>query len=224
MARFALTFAAIASLAWLATAQDLRVNTPSQIYSCQPAAFTYTCPSTPCTIVARPSKDQSSILENLGDVSDKSGSVSWKPVDVAEGTSVTLWITDANGNTISSAAITVAQGTSTSCLSGSSGSSGSSDSSASSGASGSSHASAATKAASASASSMTKSAASAASQTASKAGAAAASMSESANSTSSSPSASASAGSDTGSGAGINAVVKTSLLAVVLVGSAAILA
>ncbi|BGP00863.1 hypothetical protein RTG_01130 [Rhodotorula toruloides ATCC 204091] len=221
MARFALTFAAIASLASLAAAQDLRVNTPSQIYSCQPAAFTYTCPSTPCTIVARPSKDQSSILENLGDVSDKSGSVSWKPVDVAEGTSVTLWITDANGNTISSAAITVAQGTSTSCLAGSSGSS---DSPASSGASGSSHASAATKAASASASSMTKSAASAASQTASKAGAAAASMSGSANSTSSSPSASASAGSDTGSGAGIDAVVKTSLLAIVFVGSVAILA
>ncbi|GAA5898567.1 hypothetical protein JCM8208_004700 [Rhodotorula glutinis] len=121
MARLS-TLAAALALASTALAQNL-INTPS-LYQCTAAALTYQCAAPPCTVVARPSGDQTKQLWSAGEVADASGSVSWKPVDVAEGTDVTLWITDSNGATVSSAAVVVSGG-SDDCLS-SSGASGSS--------------------------------------------------------------------------------------------------
>ncbi|GAA5936824.1 hypothetical protein JCM3775_002717 [Rhodotorula graminis] len=121
MARLS-TLAAALALASTALAQNL-INTPS-LFQCTAAALTYQCAAPPCTVVARPSGDQTQQLWSGGEVADASGSVSWKPVNVAEGTDVTLWITDSNGATVSSASVTVSGG-SDDCLS-SSGSSGSS--------------------------------------------------------------------------------------------------
>ncbi|GJN87814.1 hypothetical protein Rhopal_000769-T1 [Rhodotorula paludigena] len=101
----------------LGVAAQNQVATPQSIYQCTPASVSYTCVSPPCTVVARPSDDPGSSLATLGEVNDQSGSVSWRPVDAPEGTSVTFWITDSNGATISSAPITVAAG-SDDCLNG----------------------------------------------------------------------------------------------------------
>ncbi|POY73482.1 hypothetical protein BMF94_3419 [Rhodotorula taiwanensis] len=101
---------ALAGLVATVAAQDLQISTPPAIYQCQAAAFSYTCPAPPCTIVARPSGDATSIAHSFGDVKDQSGKVSWQPVDQAQGSSVTLWITDKEGNTISSSALSVAAG------------------------------------------------------------------------------------------------------------------
>lgn len=97
-----------------ALAQNL-INTPS-LYQCTAAALTYQCAAPPCTIVARPSGDQTKQLWSGGEVADASGSVSWKPVDVVEGTDVTLWITDSNGATVSSAAVVVSGGSDDWCV------------------------------------------------------------------------------------------------------------
>ncbi|GAA5854456.1 hypothetical protein JCM9279_006613 [Rhodotorula babjevae] len=118
MARLS-TLAAALALASTALAQNL-INTPS-LYQCTAAALTYQCAAPPCTVVARPSGDQTKQLWSGGEVTDASGSVSWKPVDVAEGTDVTLWITDSDGATVSSAAVVVSGG-SDDCLSSSGGS------------------------------------------------------------------------------------------------------
>ncbi|GAA5979219.1 hypothetical protein JCM10908_002844 [Rhodotorula pacifica] len=115
-------FLALTGLAALVSAADLQISTPPAIYQCQAAAFQYSCPNTPCTIIARPSGDATAIAHAFDDAKSATGSVSWQPVDQAEGTSVTLWITDKEGNTISSSALPVSAGSSDSCLKGGSGS------------------------------------------------------------------------------------------------------
>ncbi|GAA5900949.1 hypothetical protein JCM5296_004937 [Sporobolomyces johnsonii] len=116
MARSSISFtAALVALFFAVAARaDNSIGSPN-LYECTAAAFTYTCENTPCTIVARPSADESSSLHSFGSVSAASGSVSWT-VDEPQGTEVTMWITDSEGNTISSAALTVAAGSDT-CLS-----------------------------------------------------------------------------------------------------------
>ncbi|BGP37236.1 hypothetical protein JCM10450v2_001146 [Rhodotorula kratochvilovae] len=208
---FAVATAAVAlSFASTALAQNV-VNTPS-LYQCTAAAITYTCANPPCTIVARPSGDATQALESFGEVTAASGSVSWKPVNVAEGTQVTFWITDDNGESLSSASVTVSGGSSDSCLT-SSGSSGSSATSAASDAS--TKASSATSAAASAASS----AASKASSAASSAGSAASSAGASA--TQAGASASASANADNAAGA---LVAKGSVLGAALLAVTAYLA
>ncbi|GAA5859355.1 hypothetical protein JCM8547_001997 [Rhodosporidiobolus lusitaniae] len=91
------------------------------LYQCTVAAFTYYCDVTPCTVVIRPSDDATSQIDNLGSVDKTNGTVSWTP-DVEEGTSVTAWITNSEGDTLSNAATTVNEGT-TDCMDGSSSSS-----------------------------------------------------------------------------------------------------
>ncbi|GAA5972595.1 hypothetical protein JCM21900_001331 [Sporobolomyces salmonicolor] len=176
MARSSISFtAALVALFFAVAARaDNSVGSPN-LYECTAAAFTYTCDNTPCTIVARPSADESSSLHNFGSVTAASGTVSWT-VDEPQGTQVTMWITDSEGNTISSAALTVAAG-SDSCLS-STASSGSSASSSAPTALGSSASS--TGRAASSSSSAASSAASGASSVAGSATSAAASASSSA--------------------------------------------
>ncbi|BGP53163.1 hypothetical protein JCM8202v2_000722 [Rhodotorula sphaerocarpa] len=118
MARSLLVLLSLTTLAALAAAADLQISTPPAIYQCQPASLPYTCPAAPCTIVARPSGQASQLMHSFGDVNDPSGKVGWQPVDQATGTSVTFWITDKTGNTISSAAMPVSEGSDSSCLNG----------------------------------------------------------------------------------------------------------
>ncbi|GAA5887226.1 hypothetical protein JCM6882_002455 [Rhodosporidiobolus microsporus] len=108
------------------------VTSPT-LYQCMTASFGYTCDSPPCTIVIRPSDDATQSIATLDEISDIQGTRPW-PVDQAEGTSVTAWITNSQGQTKSNAATTINGGDST-CLgsSGSSASSGSSGSSATTG-------------------------------------------------------------------------------------------
>ncbi|GAA6008693.1 hypothetical protein JCM10207_001688 [Rhodosporidiobolus poonsookiae] len=115
--------AAFALLAAQVALADPAIQSPA-LYQCTPAAYQYTCDSTPCTIVIRPADDQTSSLANLGSVSDASGTVTWTP-NVAEGTSVTGWITNSQGVSLSNAATSVAAG-SDDCMNGSSAASGSS--------------------------------------------------------------------------------------------------
>ncbi|GAA5976484.1 hypothetical protein JCM11641_001317 [Rhodosporidiobolus odoratus] len=75
----------------------------------------------PCTVVIRPSGDETKSIDNLGSVDKNEGLVSWD-VTSPEGDSVTAWITNSKGVTKSSAATVVAAGE-TDCSSSSSGSS-----------------------------------------------------------------------------------------------------
>ncbi|GAA5843176.1 hypothetical protein JCM11251_001673 [Rhodosporidiobolus azoricus] len=93
------------------------VTSPS-LYQCGTASFGYTCDAAPCTIVIRPSDDASKQIAQLADGTTTAGAVPWK-VTVAEGTSVTAWITNAQGVTKSNAASTVYAGNDD-CLNGSS--------------------------------------------------------------------------------------------------------
>ncbi|TNY18166.1 hypothetical protein DMC30DRAFT_403935 [Rhodotorula diobovata] len=168
MARSTLAVA-LAALAFASTAyaQNL-INTPS-LYQCTAAALTYTCAAPPCTIVARPSGDATKELESFGQVSSASGSVSWKPVNVAEGTEVTLWFTDSDGATVSSASVTVSGGSSDSCLSGSGASTTSEDAAAGTTSAGAAAGASATSAASSAASEASSAASSGASKVSSAA-------------------------------------------------------
>ncbi|GAA5880737.1 hypothetical protein JCM1840_007420 [Sporobolomyces johnsonii] len=101
------------------------------LYECTETAYSYSCPNTPCTIVARPSDDATQTLSDIGTVSSENGTVSWE-CDVTEGTDVVVYITDAEGNVGNNAAETVNEGTSTTCLNSTSSSSSTTGSSASS--------------------------------------------------------------------------------------------
>ncbi|GAA5879564.1 hypothetical protein JCM8547_003106 [Rhodosporidiobolus lusitaniae] len=206
MVRSLLYSAAALALALQVNAQENRIDTPSAIYQCTAAKFTITCASPPCTLVARPSGDATSSVHNFDKIDSASGSASWT-VDQPAGSSVTLWITDSTGSTISSSALTVAEGDDDSCLDGSSSSSGSSASSA---------ASSAASGASSAASSAKSGASSAASSAKSAASSAGASASESADAAA----ASASADAD-GSAAGV--FVKGSVLGAALLAASAAL-
>ncbi|GAA5912511.1 hypothetical protein JCM5296_000401 [Sporobolomyces johnsonii] len=85
------------------------------LYECTETAYSYYCPNTPCTIVARPSDDATQTLSDIGTVSSENGTVSWE-CDVTEGTDVVVYITDDEGNVGNNAAETVNEGTSTTCL------------------------------------------------------------------------------------------------------------
>ncbi|GAA5826205.1 hypothetical protein JCM11251_007207 [Rhodosporidiobolus azoricus] len=221
------------AFALVVSAQDLQINTPSGTYQCRAAQYSFTCPNPPCSVVARPSADATQQLKDFGQQDSTSGAVAWTPVDQPEGTEFTMWITDSQGNTISSAPVTVAAG-SDDCLNGSassgsgaSGSSASASSSASGGADNEDEASSTSARASASgvassaaskASSAASSAASGASSAASKASSAASSASESADAAA----ASASDGADGGNGAG-SLVIKGSIVGGALLAASAAL-
>ncbi|GAA5903055.1 hypothetical protein JCM6882_009680 [Rhodosporidiobolus microsporus] len=218
-------------LALQARAQDLQINTPLGTYQCQAAQYAFSCPKTPCSVVARPSDDPTSSLKDFGSQDSTSGAVSWTPVDQAEGTQFTMWITDSQGNTISSSPVTVASG-SDDCLNGSSGSSGSSGSASASGSStaasdkdASSTTSGAKATASDKASSAMSGASSAASSAASKASSAASGASSAASSASESAdaaaaSASGEAGDDNAAG---SLAIKGSLIGAALLAASAAL-
>ncbi|GAA5921301.1 hypothetical protein JCM1841_002594 [Sporobolomyces salmonicolor] len=95
-------------------AQAPTISSPV-IYECTAAAYQYTCTNTPCTVVARPSDDATQTTATLGSVTEASGTLSWK-VSAAEGTEVTVYITDNEGNVGNNSPTTVAAG-STSCVS-----------------------------------------------------------------------------------------------------------
>ncbi|GAA5921298.1 hypothetical protein JCM3775_002981 [Rhodotorula graminis] len=86
------------------------------LYQCTPASFEYTCAAAPCSVVARPSDDPTAQIADLGQATSPSGALSWT-VSVAEGTRVTVYITDTNG-AVGIGAPTTVSGGSSSCLSG----------------------------------------------------------------------------------------------------------
>ncbi|BGO89920.1 hypothetical protein JCM10020v2_001554 [Rhodotorula toruloides] len=210
------TTLASTALALLVAARAVLAATSIQspaLYQCTPAAFQYECDAPPCTVVARPSNDPTSMIGEIGTVNDASGSISWRPT-VAAGQQVTVYITDNNGAVGNNSPTTVAAGTSDSCLSGGAASSGAgAASSASSGAT--SAASSAHSSASGAAASVSSSLASATSSLSSRVDSAVASASSAAasassqavstgaalSSSASSAAASASASADKGSGA-----------------------
>ncbi|GAA5992590.1 hypothetical protein JCM11641_006536 [Rhodosporidiobolus odoratus] len=167
------------------------------LYTCTPASYQYTCDAPPCTVVIRPADDAATSIASLGQVNEAEGAISWSP-NVAEGTSVTAYITNAAGQVGNNSPTSVASGT-TDCIGASSlagGDSSSASSSAAASSSGSSSAtgsSAASSASSSSGASRVSSISSAASSAVSTA---------TAISSSSDAAASASASADPDSGAG----------------------
>ncbi|TNY22051.1 hypothetical protein DMC30DRAFT_445647 [Rhodotorula diobovata] len=175
-------FAASAlSLASLVSAQAV-INTPSQLFTCEPAAITWTGGTAPYFVRVYAGGSTTDLLETLQS-STSSNSYTWN-VDIAAGTSVTLGLTDSTGATVYSAEREITEGSSTSCVG--QGSSGSASSGA---------AASATSAASSvesAASSATSSAASRATSAGSSAASRASSGTAAASSGAASPSASAS--------------------------------
>ncbi|GAA5912514.1 hypothetical protein JCM5296_000402 [Sporobolomyces johnsonii] len=230
--------ALIAALALFAAqqvvAQSPTISSPN-LYECTPAAYAYTCTNTPCTVVARPSTDAAQTTATLGSVTEASGTLSWT-VSVAEGTEITVYITDSEGNVGNNSPTTVAAG-STSCLSasGSSASSSAASTSAAAGSSssaaGSSSSSAAPSSSSAASSSSSKtssSASSSASKVASSTSSISSSLASVASSASSAVSSAtgstASASATTSAASGASHVAATGFLAAVLAVGAALFA
>ncbi|GAA6040692.1 hypothetical protein JCM8097_000878 [Rhodosporidiobolus ruineniae] len=94
---FIITAAASASLV-VATPM---ISTPF-LYECSPARFEYQCDATPCRIEIR---SGSSTLAS-GSFDQQAASISWQPT-VSAGSTVTAYITNANGDSNASAASTV---------------------------------------------------------------------------------------------------------------------
>ncbi|BGP23110.1 hypothetical protein Rt10032_c23g6646 [Rhodotorula toruloides] len=216
------TTLATTALALLVAARAALAATSIQspaLYQCTPAAFQYQCDAPPCTIVARPSNDPTSMIAAIGTVNDASGSISWRP-NVAVGQQVTVYITDNNGAVGNNSPTTVAAGTSDSCLSGSGGASSSASSAASGANSAASAASGAAASASSSVASATSSLSSRVNSAVASASSAAASISSKAMSTasgasSSASSAAASASSTADKGSGAASIAINGVLVVV---------
>ncbi|GAA5954805.1 hypothetical protein JCM3765_007780 [Sporobolomyces pararoseus] len=225
LAATSVLFAAFSSLALAAS----EVGSPN-LFECSPAAIQYTCDGPPCQIIARPSDDAASSLENFGAVNDATGTVSWKPVDQKAGTVVVLYITNADGEQATSARLTInapnddsnTLGSDGKCGAGGSSSSSSSSSASDDSASSSSAASETSSGLAASASSAVESASSKASDAASSASSKASSITSDLGSKTSSAANAAQTSSDSGSGA-TSVFVKSSVLAAAVIAVASVL-
>ncbi|BGP43613.1 hypothetical protein JCM10450v2_007787 [Rhodotorula kratochvilovae] len=172
------------TLASLVSAQSATINTPTQLFTCEPAAITWNGGTGPYYVRVYEGGSTTALIETLQS-SVSTNSYTWN-VDVPAGQSVTLGLTDSTGATVYSAEVTVTEGSSTACVGGAGASSG-----ASSAAPAASSAAPAASSAAATASSAASSAASPASSAASRA-TSAASSAASAASSAAAPSSSAS--------------------------------
>ncbi|GAA5915021.1 uncharacterized protein JCM6883_004214 [Sporobolomyces salmoneus] len=218
LAATSVLFAAFSSLALAAS----EVGSPN-LFECSPAAIQYTCDKPPCQIIARPGDDAASSLENFGEITDQTGTVSWRPVDQKAGTVVVLYITNADGEQATSARLTINAPNDDSNALGSDGkcggsSSGSSSDSSSSSSGESSSSSGAGASASSAVSSVSSKASDAAASATSKAGSI---TSDLASKTDSAANA-GQTGSDSGSGAAGNFVKSSALVAAVVVVASAV--
>ncbi|GAA5932433.1 uncharacterized protein JCM15063_001224 [Sporobolomyces koalae] len=107
-----------AAAALSAAAQStLTINTPSALFTCDPYLVTWSGGSAPYTVRVFPSGQLSATpLGTLVSGSDAT-SLTWT-VNLAQGTAISLAITDSTGTTVPSAPVTVQAGTSTSCIGG----------------------------------------------------------------------------------------------------------
>ncbi|GAA5863515.1 hypothetical protein JCM3774_006508 [Rhodotorula dairenensis] len=191
--------ATLLAAAALAVAQGaLQINTPTALYTCEPYQLTWSGSQGPYFVRALAGGTTSQVLETL--VSNENvNSYTWN-VNLAAGTSVTIGVTDSQGQSAYSAQVTVQEGSSTDCVGQAASGSASAASTGSS-----SLASSATAGAATTASSAASSASSAASTAASRASSAGQSAASSA--ASSTPSAQSGAGKNVISGlAGVAAV------------------
>ncbi|KAI9634958.1 uncharacterized protein MKK02DRAFT_28069 [Dioszegia hungarica] len=110
-------------LAGVALAQTFSIATPPSIQQCQPAALSWTGGTGPYNLVAIPAGQVSAAaLTTIASIVN-GNSFSWT-VNLAQGTAITLKVTDSLGNIAYSSPLTVQTG-STSCGSGGSSASGS---------------------------------------------------------------------------------------------------
>lgn len=104
------------ALAAVALAQELRVNSPASLIQCQPALLTWTGGQSPYFVAAIPGGQPSAAA--LKDFGQQTGTqLTWN-VDLPAGTSVTIKITDASGAVNYNSAVTIQEGSSSSCLNG----------------------------------------------------------------------------------------------------------
>ncbi|GAA5848626.1 hypothetical protein JCM9279_002721 [Rhodotorula babjevae] len=171
----AFTASALA-LASLVTGQSsATINTPTQLFTCEPAAITWSGGQSPYFVRVYQGGSTTDLIETLQS-SVQVQSYTWN-VNVAAGTSVTLGLTDSTGATVYSAEVTVTEGSSTSCVgSSASGSSAASTAASSAATSASSSAAGAASSASSAAASATSSAGGRVSSATSAAGSAASSV------------------------------------------------
>lgn len=111
---FATVFTSLLA-AGLALAQDYTVNTPAALIQCQPAQINWQGGVAPFILAAIPGGQPSApVLETLADNTQDRTYV-WT-VSLAAGTSVTIRLTDANGDIVYSSPVTIQEGSSTDCL------------------------------------------------------------------------------------------------------------
>ncbi|SCV74242.1 BQ2448_6674 [Microbotryum intermedium] len=105
-----LVFHMLGALAWAGTAaaQTLQIASPA-LYTCQPAAFAYTCDNGPCTVFIRPSDDPTTTLQTFAGRNTGVGSITYTPGATA-GSSITAFIYNSAGNFASNAATQVFSG------------------------------------------------------------------------------------------------------------------
>ncbi|GAA5821596.1 hypothetical protein JCM3770_005308 [Rhodotorula araucariae] len=104
------------TLASLVSAQSATINTPTQLFTCEPAAITWNGGTGPYYVRVYEGGSTTSLIETLQS-SVSTNSYTWN-VDVPAGQSVTLGLTDSTGATVYSAAVTVTEGSSTACVGG----------------------------------------------------------------------------------------------------------
>ncbi|GAA5932718.1 hypothetical protein JCM3775_002218 [Rhodotorula graminis] len=109
----AFTASAVA-LASLVTGQSATINTPDQLFTCEPAALTWTGGTAPYFVRVYEGGSTTALIETLQS-SVSTNSYTWT-VNVPAGQSVTLGLTDSTGATVYSAERAVTEGSSTSCI------------------------------------------------------------------------------------------------------------
>ncbi|KAG6332447.1 hypothetical protein ID866_6639 [Astraeus odoratus] len=116
------TFATFALFVAGALAQQLTINTPSNVVECEPTLLSWTGGTAPYYLalfihtrnsILPGATPNGAAIENLGQ--QNSTSVTWV-CNIASGTSIGLTLRDSTGLTAQSAAFTVNSGSSTSCL------------------------------------------------------------------------------------------------------------
>ncbi|GAA5869806.1 hypothetical protein JCM16303_001800 [Sporobolomyces ruberrimus] len=105
------TLVFFSTLVSLALAADPTISSPN-VYQCTPTtSYQVTCDAPPCQVIARPSDDPTQSLAVIGSIDSAGAStISWR-ASVPAGTSITVYITDANGAFNNNSPTTVAEGT-----------------------------------------------------------------------------------------------------------------
>ncbi|WVQ96232.1 hypothetical protein IAU59_003336 [Kwoniella sp. CBS 9459] len=99
------------------TSGDITVNTPASVVQCQPASLSWSGGKAPYIVAIIPGGQASAAAISTVDDAAQGTSLTWT-VDVQAGTSISIKLTDADGNIQYSSPLDVQSGSSDSCLNG----------------------------------------------------------------------------------------------------------